>query len=1106
MECPSCKADVPDGSKFCNGCGAAAPIRCAACGAQNRAGSKFCSECGASLAAPTAGSLAAAPTVASALQQPVSSAERRQLTVMFCDLVGSTALSTRLDPEDTREIISAYHRCCAETITRSGGFVAKYMGDGLLTYFGYPQAHEDDAERAVRTGLALVAEVGKLTVTSGYTPQIRVGIATGLVVVGDLIGEGAAQEQGVVGETPNLAARLQALAAPGQVVISAGTHCLAEGLFAFHDLGAVALKGFAEPVPAYVALSATSIESRFEARHKSGLMPPVGRGEELDLLMGRWRQVQEGEGRVVLLSGEAGIGKSRLLRALREEIGAGLHALAIYSCAPHLSASPLAPVIQQLYRTSGLETDQTPDAQRRRLEAFVEQHSLAGDALPLLATLLGVPTDADIPQLDWTPQRQKESTLVLLIQCLAAEARRRPLLLLFEDLHWIDPSSLEFLDLLVDQIATFPILAVLSYRPDFTVPWPGAPHITSLRLRRLSTAAAMAIVGGITGTPLPRQITEQIVARADGIPLFIEELTKAVVESGRLKQAATAWLLDEPLAPVAIPLTLHDSLMARLDRLGNAKSVAQIGAVVGRVFTRSLIAEIDDRPVAELDTALRRLTDAGLIVRQGEDSQGEDSYAFKHALVRDAAHESLLLRRRRELHGRVADALVGHPGNFPEVLAGHYAEAMRIAEAIDHWKRAGDMAVARSANIEAIDHLENGLRVLRLLPDTPDRAGREVGLQTLLGVARMAVQGYAAPDVQRAYGRAHELCRQLGDTPQLFPVLRGLYVYHLLRGELPEAHALGHQLVEIAEGTGDDGQALEANFALGQTFLFHKGDLATASRYLAAGAALYDLERHRTHAFLFGQDPGVFCLGLLAWTRLIEGRLSEAQSMLEAALALAERVRHPLSAAAALMFAALAQVWLRHMIRAEQYADRLIAMSTEQALPFFAGMGNLVKGAAEMARGAEGMKRIEEGMEMYAMTGTRFGQTVAWDYAARASLQLGRPEAAGEYLREVMPHALSDQGEAYIAPELLRTEALVHGALGDTDGVEACLRRALVLAEGMGAAFWRLRAACDLACLWRDQGKRAEARALLAPLYGWFTEGFDTLDLKDAKGLLDGLS
>src|SRR5262249_17659154 len=311
------------------------------------------------------------------------------------------------------------------------------------------------------------------------------------------------------------------------------------------------------------------------------------------------------------------------------------------------------------------------------------------------------------------------------------------------------------------------------------------------------------------------------------------------------------------------------------------------------------------------------------------------------------------------------------------------------------------------------------------------------------------------------YGRAHDLCRQLGDTPQLFPVLRGLYVYHLLRGELPEAHALGHQLIEIAKETGDDGQALEANFALGQTFLFHKGDLAAAGRYLAAGAALYDLERHRTHAFLFGQDPGVFCLGLLAWTRLIEGRLTEAQSTLEATLALAERVRHPLSAAAALMFAAFAHVWLQHMTRAEQYAARLIAISTEQALPLFAGTGNLVKGAAEMARGAGGMKRIEEGMEMYGMTGTRFAQTIAWDYAARASLQLGRPELAGEYLREVMPQALSDQGEAYIAPELLRTEARVQGALGDTDGVEASLRRALVRAEAMGAAFWRLRAACD---------------------------------------------
>ncbi len=626
--------------------------------------------------APTSTAGANATNTIAATDASSTFAERRQLTVMFCDLVGSTALSARLDPEDLRAVIGAYHRCVAKVIGRGGGFVAKYMGDGVLAYFGYPRADEHDAERAVRTALKLVEKVAGLDTVAAAPLQVRIGIATGLVVVGDLIGQGASQEQAVVGETPNLAARLQALAEPGAVVIAPSTRRLTGGLFEYADLGAVELKGLGAPVMAARVVRGSAAASRFEALHGRELTPLVGRDEELALLQRRWQQAKAGEGRVVVLIGEPGIGKSRLAQAMLQQPAGEPYTRLRYFCSPHHQASALHPFITQLEHAAGFSREDMAEARLAKLEALLARSNAGAEEIGFIAERMSIPTGDKYRLPDLTPQRRKEKTLEALLAQMARLAARQPVLMLFEDAHWIDPTSLELLTLTVARASTLPLLLLVTARPEFTPPWPADAHVTTLPLARLGRREGMTLVErSAGGKALPAEILEQILARTDGVPLFLEELTKTIIESGLLREEDGHYALDGALPPLAIPTTLHDSLMARLDRLAPVREVAQIGAAIGREFSYRLLSAVAQQPDDRLQEALDRLVRAELVFGRGEPP--EAVYTFKHALVQEAAYASLLRERRRTLHARIAEALEGEfpevAETQPELVAHHYA-------------------------------------------------------------------------------------------------------------------------------------------------------------------------------------------------------------------------------------------------------------------------------------------------------------------------------------------------------------------------------------------------------------------------------------------------
>jgi class 3 adenylate cyclase len=739
-------------------------------------------------------------------------AERRQVTVMFSDLVGSTALSARIDPEDLREIISAYQKCVAETVQRFGGFVAKYMGDGVLVYFGYPQAHEDDAERAVRAGLGLVQAVGGLK--SGAPLQTRVGIATGLVVVGDLVGTGEAQERGILGETPNLAARLQAVE-PNTVAIAESTRKLLGNLFELQELGAKHLKGIAEPVRAWAALRASSVESRFEAL-RTATTPLVGRDEELALLMRRWEQAKAGDGCIVLISGEPGIGKSRIAQTVVERIGAEPHTRMRYFCSPHHQDSALYPSIAQLERAAGFRREDTSEQRLDKLEAILAQGTNdLSQAVPLLADLLSIPTGDRYPPLNLTPQERKEKTLQVQLSQVDGLAARQPVLMVFEDVHWSDPTTRESLDLLVDRIPTLRVLMILTFRPEFMPPWLGRPHVTLLNLNRLPPRQRAEMITHVTGNKaLPKEIADQIVDRPDGVPLFIEELTKTVIETGIVTEAGDHYAVAGPVTLLAIPASLHASLVARLDRLAPTREVAQIGAALGRSFSHELISAVAQMPQQKIDEALAQLVAAELIFRRGTPPNAE--YTFKHALVQDAAYSTLLRSRRQQIHGRIATTLESQfPETMtaqPELLAHHCGEAGLTEKAVDYWLKAGQQAVARSAMTEAVAQLRRGLELSASLPDKSRREALELNLQITLGPALIATRGYSSAEAGDTFARASTLIEQLGRSDYDVALLYGLSGYHLVRSEYRLALPRAERMQQIGDERSDAATVLQARW------------------------------------------------------------------------------------------------------------------------------------------------------------------------------------------------------------------------------------------------------------------------------------------------------
>jgi class 3 adenylate cyclase len=811
MRCPQCQCENRAGRRFCAECGAPLPVVCPACGFLNEPGEKFCGGCGTSVASPAAqspqtGQHPAQPIVRRHQETPspvtrgTPEAERRQLTVLFCDLVDSTVLASQLDPEELREVVQAYQETCAKVIARFEGHIAQYLGDGLLVYFGYPVAHEDDAPRAVRAGLGMIEALGQLNTrlrpVRGVELAVRQGIHTGLVVVGD-VGGGTRQEQLALGETPNLAARLQGIAAPNTLVISAATFQLLGGFFVCQSLGSPLLKGLPQPLEIYQVLYESMARSRLEAAGRAGLTPLVGRESEVGLLRERWAQVKDGLGQVVLLSGEAGIGKSRLVQVLMEQVATEPQAwLTPCQCSPYYQNTALYPMIELLERVAlRFERDETPEQKVRKLEGFLVQYGLPlTEAVPLFGSLLSLPLTADYTPLTWSPEQQKQRTLHAFLTILLRIATQQPVLFIMEDLHWIDPTTLELLSLLVDQGPTARILALFTCRPDFRPPWTGRSHLTQVTLHRLPRRQAAEMTDRAAhGKALPPTVVEQVVAKTDGVPLFVEELTKMVLESGLLREREERYELTGLLPPLAIPATLHDSLMARLDRLAAVKALAQLGSALGREFSYELLQAVSPWDEGTLQRGLQQLVAAEFLYQQGLPPQA--TYFFKHALIQDAAYQSLLRSTRQQYHQHIAQVLEARfPERCetqPELLAHHYTEAGAMAQAIPYWQRAGQRALERSANVEAISHLSNGLELLATLPDTPERTQQELTLQTALGVSLMTTKGFAAPDVERVYSRARALCRQVGETPQLCPVLWGLWLFYETRGELQTARG-GH--------------------------------------------------------------------------------------------------------------------------------------------------------------------------------------------------------------------------------------------------------------------------------------------------------------------------
>ena len=961
------------------------------------------------------GAVQAPPQPTLTASKPQDTAERRQVTVMFSDLVGSTALSARMDPEDLREVISAYQKCVAQTVERFGGFVAKYMGDGVLVYFGYPQAHEDDAERAVRAGLELIGAVSALKPNAPL--QTRIGIATGLVVVGDLIGTGSAQEQAVVGETPNLAARLQGIAEPNTVVIAEGTRRLLGNLFELEDLGARDLKGIAGPLRAWTALRTSSAEGRFEALHVSGLTALVGREEELELLSRRWARAKTGEGQVVLLSGEAGIGKSRLTAALMERLAVEPQTRLRYFCSPQHTDSALYPILGQMERAARLAHDDTPKAKLDKLDAVLAQTSTSTQDAALFADMLSLTNDGRYPALDLTPEQRRQRTLEALTSQLAGLASQNPLLMIFEDAHWIDPTSLEAFGRTVDQIKTLPVLLIVTFRPEFNAPWAGRSHVTSLALNRLGEREAAAIIARLVGNKeLPADVMAEIVERTDGIPLFVEEMTKAVLEAeGEGDARRTAGAVPSPA--LAVPASLHASLMARLDRLGPAKEAAQIGAAIGREFSHPLLAAVMRKSEAELGSVLDRLIVAGLLFRQGVPPHA--TYLFKHALVQDAAYGTLLREPRRALHARIAEILETQftkiAENQPELLARHCTEAGMIGKAAILWGKAGQRSLERSALVEAVEHLTRALAQIERLPATPSLRREQIKLQVALITPLLHLKGYGAPETKTAVERAHLLIQQaeaLAEAPEdpllLFSVLYG----------------------------------------------------AWTSNYVAAnGKAVLDLSAQ----FL---------------------ALAEKQGAIV-----------PLLIAHRIMGISLA--FVGEIAKSRKHFDHWKALATASRGCVFALTGDASKA----------IQVIMTGIIAIRSTGQRAMHPVFLSWLAWAYAKLDHSDDAQRSISEAMS-VMDTSKEAWFEAEVRRIagEIALMSPRPDIAKAEAYFERALVVARAQQAKSWELRAAMSMARLWRNQGKRDAARDLLAPVYGWFTEGFDTLDLKEAKALLEELA
>jgi class 3 adenylate cyclase/predicted ATPase len=1072
---------------------------------------------------PAAAESAATPPLAPTHGTP--DAERRQLTVLFCDLVDSTRLSQRLDPEDLRQLVRAYQATAAEVIQRFEGHIAQYLGDGLLVYFGYPRAHEGDAQRAVHTGLGIVEAMGtlnsRLQADYGVALAVRLGIHTGPVVVGAMGGSGR-HEHLALGETPNIAARLEALAAPNTVVLSAVTGQLVRRAFALEALGTQALKGIAAPMEVWRVVGPLEALREAAMPVPEDVAPLVGRDEELGLIVRRWEQSKAGQGQVVLISGEAGIGKSALVDTLRAHVRReGLTRLAM-RCSPYHTNSALYPIITHVQQALRFERHDTAEEKLAKLEQALQTFNLPlHEVVPLIAALLAVPLpDGRYPPLPLTPLQQRQQTYDALVAWMLEEAERQPVLMVWEDLHWADPSTLELLGLFIDQAPTAPMLHLLTFRPEFVPPWPIRSHMTPLTLHRLERPQVEAMIARLAnGKTLPVEVIEHIVSKTDGVPLFIEELTKMLLESALLREEADHYALTGPLAAVSIPTTLYDSLMARLDRLPTVREVAQLGAVLGREFSYELLHALTTMEEARLQHGLTQLVDAELLYQRGRPPRAR--YLFKHALIQDAAYASLLKSTRQQYHQQTAKLLEARfpeiVATEPELLAHHYTEAGCRAPAVGYWQQAGTRALQRSANVEAIAHVQRGLALLTTLPDTPQRTQHELDLLTTLGPTLVAIKGYGAPEVGQTYSRARELCQQVGETVEHFPVLWSLWMFYQSRAEYQTGMGLGEQCLQLAQRVQDATLLLVAHVEIGISWFF-AGNLALACSHLEHTITLYDPQQHHVLAYRYGGiDPGMVGFGCYAWALWMRGYAEQARTQSAKALSLAQQLTHPYTLARTLYYDAVLCQLRRDVPAVRDQAEAAISVATAQGFALVRAVGPIMRGwaIAVQEHSTEGLVQIRQGLDAYRATGAEFQRPHFLAMLAEASGLLGQPEGGLAALEEALT-LMEKTGERYYEAELhrqrgellLRREAKSHPAQDSRDQheVEACFQHALDVARQQHAKSLELRAAMSLSRLWQRQGKRQEAYDLLAPTYGWFTEGFDTADLQEAKMLLETLA
>jgi class 3 adenylate cyclase/predicted ATPase len=1042
-----------------------------------------------------------------------ASAERRQLTLMFVDLVGSTDLSRRLDPEELREVMRAYSNTVAGEIARQEGHVAKFLGDGVQAYFGWPRASEDAAEQAIRAGLAVATAVSGMSSGAGGLLAARIGIATGLVVVGDLLGEGAAKEEAVTGETPNLAARLQQAAEPGTVVIADSTRRLVGDLFEFVGLGSLQLKGFAEPVQAWRVIGEGRAESRFEALHGAHVTPLVGRGEELDLMLSRWQLAKGRAGQVVMIFGEPGIGKSRLVLALRERLKLEQITLVSYACSPHHLNSPLFPFISQLEREARFAPDDAVEQRLKRLELLFGENGKgpSSDAIQLFADLLGIPTERPSTQPEMSPQQRKALLFRTFLARLDRLAARGPVMMVLEDAHWLDPTSRELFDQIVDRLQDLPVLVVATFRPELPPPWTGFPHVTLLMLNRLPQAQVVVLVDWITeGKALPAEVLDQILARTEGVPLFTEELTKAVLEAGILRYTGARYVLAGATIPsLAIPATLHDSLMARLDRLAPVKEVAQIGACIGREFDHELLAAIVSMPEVELAAALDRLVAAELVFRRGLAPAA--TYVFKHALVRDAAYESLLKRRRQELHARIATSIEALFPQLveaqPELVARHFGEAGLAEKAIPYWLRAGRLAAARSANMEAIAHLRSGLECAQALPPGASRSRFELALQLGLGGPLIATKGFASREAEVAFQRAQELSRELRSEADLSAALKGLgHVYHV-RANLREVTNLVEETESLAKRSGDPVRQAEADHLAG-VLSFHLGQFQFSRDRLERSAQAGEY-RGRYYSEVYGIDMSVFCRAYMSHCDWHLGYPVRSLKIAEEGLAVAREISHPFSITLALNYLAMLYQFRKEPDAALKAAAESRDICAEYRFDYYGAWASLVRAwaIAESGRLEEGLADFDAGLEDFRRTSA--GLRIPHHLGLLAALhrKTGNAIAGLRLIDEAV--AIADTSlESWCVVELHRErgELLLMAAGEEAENqADAEFKAAIETAVAQGAKLPELRASVARAKLQAARGRRQQARDILAPIYSWFSEGLETSDLAEARTFLADL-